>query len=60
MRNAEKSLAGAYELRAQQLADGSYKDAYQADTAGSKVPVGFESMVDNYFKAVAEESANQR
>ena len=60
MRNAETSLAGAYELRAQQIADGSYKDAHQADTTGGTVPAGFESMVSNYFKAVAEESANQR
>ena len=60
MRNAETSLAGAYELRAQQLADGSYKDGYQADTSGGTVPAGFENMVSNYFKAVAEESANQR
>ncbi len=60
MRNAEKSLAGAYELRAQQLADGSYKDAHQADTTGGTVPAGFENMVSNYFKAVAEESAKQR
>ena len=57
MRNAETSLAGAYELRAQQLADGSYKDGYQADTSGGTVPAGFENMVSNYFKAVAEESA---
>jgi hypothetical protein len=60
MRNAETSLAGAYELRAQQLADGSYKDGYQADTTGGTVPAGFENMVSNYFKAVAEESAKQR
>ena len=60
MRNAEKSLAGAYELRAQQLADGSYKDGHQADTTGGTVPAGFENMVSNYFKAVAEESAKQK
>ena len=60
MRNAETSLAGAYELRAQQLADGSYKDSHQADTTGGTVPAGFENMVSNYFKAVAEESANRR
>ena len=57
MRNAETALAGAYELRAQQLADGTYKDVYEADTTGGTVPVGFENMVSNYFKAVAEESA---
>jgi hypothetical protein len=60
MRNAETSLAGAYELRAQQIADGSYIDAHQADTTGGTVPAGFEDMVSNYFKAVAEESAKQR
>ena len=60
MRNAETSLAGAYELRAQQIADGTYNDAHQADTAGGTVPAGFENMVSNYFKAVAEESAKQR
>ncbi|MFT6576143.1 MAG: hypothetical protein ACJA16_004350 [Akkermansiaceae bacterium] len=57
IRNAETSLAGAYELRAQQIADGSYNDAHQADTSGGTVPAGFENMVSNYFKAVAEESA---
>ncbi len=60
MRKAEKSLAGAYELRAQQLADGSYKDAHQADTTGGTVPAGFENMVSAYTKALAEESNNQR
>ena len=60
MRKAETSLAGAYELRAQQLADGTYKDGHEADTTGGTVPAGFENMVSAYTKAVAEESANQR
>ncbi len=60
MRRAETSLAGAYELRAQQIADGTYKDAHEADTSGGTVPAGFENMISNYFKAVAEESAKQK
>lgn len=58
MRAAETSLAGAYELRAQQIADGTYNDAQQSDTTGDTVPDGFEGMVNSYFKAVAEESTN--
>jgi hypothetical protein len=60
MRRAETSLASAYELRAQQIADGTFKDAHQADTTGGTVPAGYENMVSKYFKAVAEESAKQR
>jgi hypothetical protein len=60
MRRAETSLACAYELRAQQVADGTFKDAHQADTTGGTVPAGYENMVSKYFKAVAEESAKQR
>jgi hypothetical protein len=60
MRRAETSLASAYELRAQQVADGTYKDAHEADTSGGTVPAGFENMISNYFKAVAEESAKQK
>jgi len=60
MRRAETSLASAYELRAQQIADGTFKDAHEADTTGGTVPAGYENMVSNYFKAVAEESSNRR
>ena len=60
MRNAETSLAGAYELRAQEIAAGTFNDTYQADTADGTVPAGFEDMVSAFTKAVAEESANQR
>jgi hypothetical protein len=60
MRRAETSLASAYELRAQQVADGTFKDAHEADTTGGTVPAGYENMVSNYFKAVAEESSNRR
>ena len=60
MRRAETSLASAYELRAQQIADGTFKDAHQSDTTGGTVPAGYENMVSNYFKAVAEESAKQK
>ena len=59
-RRAESSIASAYELRAKQVADGSYKDAHDADTTGGTVPAGFENMVSAYTKALAEESANQR
>jgi hypothetical protein len=60
MRRAETSLASAYELRAQQIADGTFKDAHQSDTTGGTVPAGYENMVSNYFKAVAEESARKK
>jgi isopropylmalate/homocitrate/citramalate synthase len=60
MRRAETSLAGAYELRAQQIADGTFKEAHEADTTGGTVPAGYENMVSKYFKAVAEESARQK
>ena len=60
MRRAETSLASAYELRAQQIADGTFKDAHQSDTTGGTVPAGYENMVSEYFKAVAEESAKQK
>ena len=60
MRRAETSLASAYELRAQQIANGSFNDAHQADTTGGTVPAGYENMVSNYFKAVAEESARKK
>ena len=59
MRRAETSLATAYELRAQQFADGTFSEAHQSDTTGGTVPAGYENMVSNYFKAVAEESAKQ-
>ena len=60
MRRAETSLAGAYELRAQQIADGTFKDTRQADTTGGAVAAGYENMVSEYFKAVAEESAKRK
>ena len=60
MRRAETSLASAYELRAQQVADGTFKDAHQSDTTGGTVPAGYENMVSAYTKAVAEESAKQK
>jgi hypothetical protein len=60
MRRAETSLASAYELRAQQVADGTFSEAHQSDTTGGTVPAGYENMVSNYFKAVAEESAKQK
>ena len=60
MRRAETSLARAYELRAQQIADGTFKDAHQSDTSGGIVPTGYENMISNYFKAVAEESTKQK
>ena len=60
VRRAETSLASAYELRAQQIADGTFKDAHQADTTGGTVPAGYENMVSNYFKAVAEESVKRK
>jgi hypothetical protein len=60
MRRAEASLARAYELRAQQIADGTFKDAHQSDTSGGIVPTGYENMISNYFKAVAEESTKQK
>ncbi len=60
LRRAETSLASAYELRAQQIADGTFKDAHQGDTTGGTVPAGYENMVSNYFKAVAEESARKK
>lgn len=60
MRRAETSLARAYELRARQIADGTYKDAHQSDTSGGTVPTGYENMISNYFKAVAEESTKQK
>ena len=60
MRRAETSLASAYELRAQQIADGTFKNAHQSDTTGGTVPAGYENMVSAYTKAVAEESAKQK
>jgi len=60
MRSAETSLAKAYELRAQQVADGTFRDAHQSDTSGGTVPSGYENMISNYFKAVAEESIKQK
>lgn len=60
MRNAETSLAGAYEQRAQEIADGTYRDVYEADTSGGTVPAGYEDMVSAFTKALAEESAKQR
>ncbi len=60
MRRAEISLASAYELRAQQVTDGTFSEAHQSDTTGGNVPAGYENMVSNYFKAVAEESAKQK
>ena len=60
LRRAETSLASAYELRAQQIADGTFKDAHQADTTGGAVVAGYENMVSEYFKAVAEESAKRK
>ncbi len=59
VRRAETSLAAAYELRRQQVADGTFSDAHQSDTTGGTVPAGYESMVSAYTKAVAEESAKQ-
>ncbi len=44
MRSAEKSLAGAYELHAQQIADGTLSDAHQSDTGGGDVPAGYQNM----------------
>ena len=52
---AEKAIAKAYEIRAQQLANGSY-EAHDSNVIGVAVPAGFENMVSDYFKAVAEES----
>ena len=60
LRRAETSLAGAYELRAQQIADGTFNDAHQGDTTSGTVPAGYENMVSNYFKAVAEESSKRK
>jgi hypothetical protein len=60
MRRAETLLASAYELRAQQVADGTFSEAHHSDTTGGTVPAGYENMVSAYTKAVAEESAKQK
>ena len=60
MRAAEKALAKAYEIRAQEIASGQYNDAHDTNVTGAGVPAGFENMVSKYFKAVAEESDNKR
>ena len=60
MRAAEKALAKAYEIRAQEIASGQYNDAHDSNVTGAGVPAGFENMVSKYFKAVAEESDNKR
>jgi hypothetical protein len=49
-------LAGAYERRAQELAERKTGNAFEADTAGGTVPAGYENIVSSYFKAMAEES----
>jgi hypothetical protein len=59
-RRAESSIARAYEMRAQQVEDGTYSDAHQSDTSGGTVPAGYESMVSAYTKALADESARQK
>ena len=56
VRAAERALAGAYERRAQELAERKTGNAFEADTAGGTVPAGYENIISSYFKAVAEES----
>jgi hypothetical protein len=56
VRAAERALAGAYERRAQELAERKAGNAFEADTAGGTVPAGYENIVSSYFKAMAEES----
>jgi len=60
VRAAERALAGAYERRAKELAERKTGDAFESDTAGGTVPVGYENIVSSYFKAVAEESSKKR
>jgi hypothetical protein len=56
VRAAERALAGAYERRAQELAERKTGNAFESDTAGGTVPAGYENIVSSYFKAMAEES----
>ena len=56
VRAAERALAGAYERRAQELAERKTGKAFESDTAGGTVPAGYENIVSSYFKAMAEES----
>ena len=60
VRAAERALAGAYELRAKELAERKTGEAFESDTAGGAVPAGYEDIVSSYFRAVAEESIRQK